>query len=550
MANNLHCLGKLAFALLSLCVGLLADDGYEVSQVHLAMGRSSSSMIVSWATPSAAGSDVFVSLTQDGSNAAHFSGSSTSYQFPAYSYSQSVYPAYSSPFMHNAVITGLSPGTTYYYRCGDNSTSDFSGMLQFTTMPAPGDAGILSFAVIGDLGMTNDSRATLNHMMMNPSLSMVLHAGDLSYADCDQTKWDRYGIMIEPLANSRPWMVGPGNHEIEFVAGDDGSGLYRSFENRYKMPWETAAQLGKITYQDWFGCCPSAFQSEYNYGNSFFSFDVGLSHIIYANTYGTTDSDSAQFKWLSKDLANVDRSVTPWVFVITHCPWYNSNLNHQSEFQAVQMRANLEALFYANKVNAVIAGHVHAYERTHPVYQNATVSDGIVYINIGDGGNAEGHDFYYESPAPAWSAYRNGTQFGHGELKILDAQRAVWTWYRNCDGEYVNRDEIEIANSAVLPPTPSPFPVSPANDASALGLFYPVLTPQGVAVIVCVGLLLLAGLVALARRWRKMQSGRYMAQAVPVDDDNKHADITNPITGDSGISSSHALNESLLVPSV
>ena len=41
---------------------------------------------------------------------------------------------------------------------------------------------------------------------------MILHAGDLSYADCEQTLWDSYGEMIEPLSSFVPWMVSPGNH--------------------------------------------------------------------------------------------------------------------------------------------------------------------------------------------------------------------------------------------------------------------------------------------------------------------------------------------------
>ena len=414
-------------------------DGYYVSQVHLAQGKTPSGMTVQWASAEG-GSDVFLSLTPDGANSVHVTGTSTSYSFNYPGYAK-----YSSPLLHTTELTGLKASTTYYYRCGDAAAQKLSGWLQFTTMPAPGDSRVLTFGVLGDLGMTNDSMNTMNHIMMNPSLGMILHAGDLSYANCDQPLWDDYGIMVEPLANARPWMVGPGNHEIEYIDGDDGSGLYRSFESRYKMPGDYPAQLGKITYKAYNGCCPSAFQSEYNYGGSFYSFETGLTHIIYINAYSTSDVDSVQFKWLSNDLAKVDRSLTPWVFVVVHCPWYNSNTAHHDEYQTVQMRANMEQLLYENRVTAVFAGHVHAYERTHSVYQNATVSDGIVYINIGDAGNAEGHSATYYEPAPAWSAYRNGTQFGHGELRIEDAHNAVWSWFRNVDGEYVNRDTYKFS---------------------------------------------------------------------------------------------------------
>jgi len=417
-------------------------DGYTVQQVHLAQGKTSASMTVMWATVGNAASDVLYSLSPEGKDALHVSGKVTSYSFD--------YPGkspYTSPYLHSAVMTGLAPGTTYYYSCGDLAQNQWSGWLSYKTLPAPGDS--VTFAIIGDLGLTNDSLATLSHIAMNPSLSMILHAGDLPYADCNAPLWDQYGVLTEPLASTRPWMSGPGNHEIEYIVGDDGSGLYKAYEHRFIMPSDKPAELGKITHLDpsYLGCCPSSFQSEYNFGNSFYSFDAGLAHIIYANAYSTTDENSAQFQWLSADLKGVDRSVTPWIFVVVHCPWYNSNTAHHDEYQTVEMRANMETLFYDHGVNAVFAGHVHAYERTFPVFKNLTDSRGITYINIGDAGNAEGHSSTYYTPSPQWSAYRNGTQYGHGELHVEDANKATWRWLRNVDGEYVSRDEIVLCNA-------------------------------------------------------------------------------------------------------
>jgi hypothetical protein len=36
----------------------------------------------------------------------------------------------------------------------------------------------VSFAVVGDLGQTNDSMLTIEHMLQDPTMNMVIHAGD------------------------------------------------------------------------------------------------------------------------------------------------------------------------------------------------------------------------------------------------------------------------------------------------------------------------------------------------------------------------------------
>jgi hypothetical protein len=245
-------------------------------------------------------------------------------------------------------------------------------------------------------------------------------------------------------------MVGPGNHEIEFT--NDGS-AFVAFEERYKMPAVRPAEFGAVTIapsKDANGnyyCASSVFQTEYNYGNSFYSFDAASAHVIYLNPYSVSNSTSVQYQWLLKDLASVDRSVTPWVVVVMHCPWYNSNQAHFGELQAVMMRDSMEALLYENHVNVVFGGHVHAYERTFPIFQNETRTDGIMYVTIGDGGNREGHASTYYSQ-PAWSAYRNGTQYGHGELQLLDSNKMAWRWFRNVDGREVDMDEVVLCNSA------------------------------------------------------------------------------------------------------
>ncbi|GMH28729.1 hypothetical protein Nepgr_030572 [Nepenthes gracilis] len=105
------------------------------------------------------------------------------------------------------------------------------------------------------------------------------------------------------------------------------------------------------------------------------------------------------------------------------------------------MKADMEELLFANRVDIVFAGHVHAYERFTRVYDGQANNCGPVYINVGDGGNREGLATEYMEPQAAISLFREAS-FGHGELEIFNATHALWTWHRNDDDESVEADSV------------------------------------------------------------------------------------------------------------
>jgi len=420
----------------------------NISQIHMAQGLTPQSMTISWVTPDDCYSHVTYGTNNKTLNKYTY-GKSSSYNF---SYTLNNPTFYQSGYIHHVLIDELKPNTLYFYKCGDFVNKFKSDLLSFTTLPMVGDVRQFTFGVIGDLGQTRHSESTIRHLSKDNSVKMILHAGDLSYADCDQPLWDSYGEMIEPLAKKIPWMVCAGNHEIEYN-GTNKEGLFTAFENRYQMPYIQEAEFGgflidiaikpttNLPY-----CTPSIFQTEYNYGNSFYSFESGIAHVIYLNPYSSSNETSQQYIWLKKNLEMVDRNNTPWIIVVMHCPWYSSNVNHYGDSQTVIMRESMEKLFYEHSVNIVFSGHVHAYERTFPVFKNNTDEYGTVYITIGDGGNLEGHDDeYYEQPK--WSAFRNGTQYGYGTLTLLDNKRLLWKWFRNKDDQMEFKDEVMLCNS-------------------------------------------------------------------------------------------------------
>jgi len=407
-------------------------------QIHMAQGKTPESMVISWVSGSNFTPQVIYGYTPQRLNQ-KVTGQSKNYTFNNYTSGQ----------ISHVELTGLSPSTRYYYQCGD-FIGNPSEIASFTTGPKIGDTTPMTFGVIGDIGQTPDTEKTLAHLHKSHQLDMILHAGDLAYADCVQELWDSYGRLIEPVSKSISWMVGPGNHEIE-VSSDNQ--LFKAFESRYRMPAFEPAEFGQViissainpyTKQPY--CSPSQFLAEYNYGNSFYSFDIGIAHVVYLNSYTPSDTNSAQYSWLVSDLDKINRTELPWIIVVMHCPWYNSNTAHQNEKQTLLMKETIEDVFYKYKVNLVITGHVHAYERTYPVYANEINKLGPTYITIGDGGNIEGHATGYQYPQPAWSAFRNGTQYGYGTLSIDNFNSMQWKWYRNMDSEWVFKDQVQIDN--------------------------------------------------------------------------------------------------------
>jgi hypothetical protein len=118
----------------------------------------------------------------------------------------------------------------------------------------------------------------------------------------------------------------------------------------------------------------------------YYSYDYRNAHIIVLNSETIDEFHySSMYQWLLADLESVDRSVTPWVLAMFHHPWYCSNLVHNDS--AWFMKAEYEQTFYQFGVDMVLQGHVHAYERTLPVYNWKLNPNGPVYVVNGMAGN-------------------------------------------------------------------------------------------------------------------------------------------------------------------
>ncbi|KAF2288751.1 hypothetical protein GH714_012234 [Hevea brasiliensis] len=263
------------------------------------------------------------------------------------------------------------------------------------------------------------SSGKIHHTVIGPLEPNTVYFYRCGGQDYMQHRWDTFGELVQPLASSRPWMVTEGNHEEESIPIiKDG---FQSYNSRWKMPFEESGSSSNLYY----------------------SFEVAGAHVIMLGSFTDYDEYSEQYNWLKADLTKLDRNKTPWLLVLVHVPWYNSNHAHQGEGD--EMMAVIEPLLYAAGVDIVLAGHVHAYERTKRVNNGNLDPCGAVHLTIGDGGNREGLARKYINPQPEWSVFREAS-FGHGELKLVNSTHAYWTWHRNDDDEPVRSDQVWITS--------------------------------------------------------------------------------------------------------
>ncbi|VAH47620.1 unnamed protein product [Triticum turgidum subsp. durum] len=346
-------------------------------QVHLSV-VGANHMRVSWVTDAKHGHSVVEYGRASGNYTTSATGEHTSYR----------YYLYSSGKIHHVTIGPLDPDTVYYYRCGVVGDE-----FALKTPPA---ALPIELALAGDLGQTEWTASTLAHVSKT-DYDMLLVPGDLAYADTQQPLWDTFGRFVQEHASRRPWMVTEGNHEVEAGMALPGSpGPFVAYTTRWRMPHEESGSTSALYY----------------------SFDAagGAVHVVMLGSYAAFNSTS-----------------DPWLVVLLHAPWYNTNAAHAGEGEA--MRKAMEHLLYQARVDVVFSGHVHAYERFTRVYDNEANPCGPVHITIGDGGNREGLAFEEAS-------------FGHGRLSVVNATAARWAWHRNDDADSTVRDELRLESLA------------------------------------------------------------------------------------------------------
>ena len=239
-------------------------------------------------------------------------------------------------------ITGLNPGTRYYYRVVTGSS--YSGASFFSAPSA--SATSLNFISYGD-DRSNPSThnavagAVVKLFQSDPSYQTVnLMVGDLVASGDTDSTWTSE-MFSSSLTNVRAEMANMA--DLSVIGNHEGSG--NLFKRYFPMPFVSGR---------------------------YWSFDYGPMHVVMMDQYTSYSSGSAQYNWIKSDLA---ASTKKWKIVVLHEPGWSAGGGHNNN---TTVQNTYQPLFVQYKVAMVLGGHNHYYAR-------ATVS-GIPHLTIGTGG--------------------------------------------------------------------------------------------------------------------------------------------------------------------
>ena len=341
-------------------------------------------------------------------------------------------------YFHDVILTDLQPNIRYCYRYGSPGFP-YSEEKSFISAVEPGGEQPFKFVVYGDMATTpppgaETTAARVLDEVRNNRVSMIFHAGDLSYGVGYGYRWDEWMTMIEPYSSLVPYMVTIGNHEQEILVGGEkdpshapGNGFHPSWGN---FGHDSGGECGVPVFNRFH-------MPDIRNGNQpwWYSFEYGLVHFSILSSEHNFTYASPQYIWLENDLKSVNHSRTPWLILILHRPIYSSQRFIPDFEVTTHLRVALEELLYYNKVDLVIAGHHHLYERSCPVYRQLCREGAPTHVVIGVAG------FELENPGMwdfGWCKYFESTH-GYGRVSVVDRNSLLWEFVRNEDNTVADK---------------------------------------------------------------------------------------------------------------
>jgi len=369
------------------------------------------------------------------------------------------------PDVYVSAVTGkLAYNQPYVYRITGTNSSQIFHTGTFQGPKTINDS--IRLSVFGDWGWGQYAHAAHTYTQLNRTKDLVdgfIHVGDIAYAD---DSFDRhapseflsftYEIIyndfmddLTQIADSKPYMVCPGNHESEchspscVITPSERITLsnFTAYNCRWQMPSKESG--GELSMWYSYDMGPIHFVSlntETDYHGAEEE-NKGDSHILPAGHFGKYKAEF--LTWLRADLekANATRHIRPWIIVYGHRPLY---YKHTDCAERAVCDA-FEALFAEFEVEFYMAGHIHTYQR----YAKRN-GDLPIHVYPGGAGCDERTDdekFFWHGEDYQHSYFGFGIDTSTG---ILEVNRTHLAWYginsynqSQFDSLVIDKPEIE-----------------------------------------------------------------------------------------------------------
>ncbi|XP_065000162.1 probable inactive purple acid phosphatase 1 [Musa acuminata AAA Group] len=364
-------------------------------------------------------------------------------------------------FIHTSFLKDLWPNKMYTYKLGHKLINDsyvWSRSYIFKASPYPGQDSLQQVVIFGDMGKAeadgsneynNFQPGSLNttYQLIKDlkNIDIVLHIGDICYANGYISQWDQFTSQIEPIASALPYMIGRGNHERDWPGTgsfyqntDSGGECGVLSETMFYVPAENRAKL-------------------------WYSTDYGMFHFCIADTEHDWRPGTEQYSFIEHCLSTVDRQKQPWLIFLAHRVLGYSSADFYGDegtSEEPMGRESLQELWQKYKVDIAFFGHVHNYERTCPVYQNTCIRNGSNYYSgpfeatthvVVGGGGASLADF--TTVRARWSYYQDH-DYGFVKLTAFNHSMLLLEYKRSSDGRVydhfiISRDYRDVLGCAV-----------------------------------------------------------------------------------------------------
>jgi hypothetical protein len=251
-----------------------------------------------------------------------------------------------SAAFHSLHVDKLKPATRYRYRVKVSGASSPEGT--FTTAPAPDSGAPFTFLAYGDNRSGDEAHAAIVRLLTAAPGDFVVQTGDLVVDGSDASQWQTFFDIEAPLIRDRCVFACVGNHELV----ERGGVSFLRYFGRDDIP--ASDDPGRPLYYS------------FRWSNARFFVLNGMDEW----------STSAEKEWLRAELTRADSEPgLAWRFVVLHAgPWSSGPHGNNTRMIA----AGIPALLTQHKVDLVMSGHDHIYERGE--------NDGLRYVITGGGG--------------------------------------------------------------------------------------------------------------------------------------------------------------------